>query len=260
MNNPEKQTILITGASSGIGEETAYKLAKTGACLILCARNVEKLNKVKATCEIYGAHQVIVFPLDLTQSEMIDQLICFLEEAEIHVDVLINNAGFGYAGAFSAMDFQTVNNLFEVNVLSLMYLTQQIALRMLDQKQGQIINMASLAGKVATPDYAIYAATKAAVISFSNALWMELKPFNIQVTVVNFGPVATPFFDQIEGDRKDKALNSFFTLTTQEAAKTLVKAVGKNKREINRPRLLNIGAVLYKIVPSLSHQILLKYF
>lgn len=254
------QTILITGASSGIGQETAYKLAMQGANLILIARRVERLEAVKIQCEKIGAGKVVVFPMDLAQADHIDRLLQFINKKEMIVDVLINNAGFGHAGPFVEMDFQMVHELFQVNVLGLMYLTQKIAIQMLDQGHGQIINQASLAGKVATADYAIYAATKAAVISFSNALRMELKAFNIDVTVVNFGPVNTPFFDRIEGTRKEKTLESFFTLTTSQAAKVLADAVGSKKREINRPRLLSAGAKIAQLAPSLVDSVVSKYY
>jgi Short-chain dehydrogenases of various substrate specificities len=105
----------------------------------------------------------------------------FLNIENIQVDVLINNAGFGHDEPFLETDFDLVLDLFKVNVLGLMYLTQKIAMNMLDQPKGQIINIASLAGKVSTPNYATYGATKGAVISFSNALRMELKAVNIQV-------------------------------------------------------------------------------
>lgn len=254
------QTILITGASSGIGQETAYKLAMRGANLILTARRVDRLEAVKMQCEKIGVGQISVFPIDLAQADDIDRLLQFINKNDLTVDVLINNAGFGYAGTFVEMDFQTVQELFQVNVLGLMYLTQKIAIRMLDQGKGQIINLASLAGKVATADYAIYAATKAAVISFSNALRMELKDFNINLTVINFGPVDTPFFDDIEGTRKEKTLDSFFTLTTSQAAKVVADAVGSGKREINRPRLLSVGATLSHLVPSLVDLLVFKYY
>lgn len=261
MNNDlTNQTILITGASSGIGQETAYKLAMRGANLILTARRVDRLEAVQSQCKKIGAGEIVVFPMDLAQVDHIDRLLQFINKKEMTVDVLINNAGFGHAGPFVEMDFQTVHDLFQVNVLGLMYLTQKIAIQMLDQEKGQIINLASLAGKIATADYAIYAATKAAVIGFSNALRMELKDFNIDITVVNFGPVDTPFFDHIEGTRKEKTLDSFFTLTTSQAAQVLADAVGSQKREINRPRILSVGATLAQLAPSLVDSVVSKYY
>lgn len=252
--------ILITGASSGIGAETACELAQRGASLILSARRIDRLEELKEKCERFGGGEIYIFPMDLAMVDQIDRLENFIDKNGLQIDILINNAGFGYAGPFVEMDFNQVENLFQVNVLSLMYLTQKIALRMLDQGKGQIINLASLAGKVATADYAIYAATKAAVISFSNSLRMELKDFGVNLTVINLGPVDSSFFDHIDGKRKEKVLNGFFTLEIKEAAEIVANAVGTSKREVNRPILLNIGAKLHNLAPSLVDQIILKYF
>lgn len=254
------QTILITGASSGIGEDVAYKAAESGAQLILCARRMDKLEEVKTRCEALGSPKVHIYPLDIGNPDNIDELIHFLEVEGLLVDVLINNAGFGHDKAFVETEFSTVVDLFKVNVIGLMYLTQKIAVGMLDQENGQIINVASLAGKVSTPNYATYGATKGAVISFSNALRMELKPFNIQVTVVNFGPVDTPFFDQVQTDRKEKADGSPFTLTVHQAGKVVFDTIGTKKREVNRPLLLDIGSRLYHFTPQLVDYVLIKYY
>jgi len=255
----KKQTILITGASSGIGKQTAYQAAAAGAHLVLSARRVGKLEKVAGVCKRLGAASVIVHSVDLADPDSIDRLLIFIEEQAITIDTLINSAGFGHSEAFVDIDFDIITNLFQVNVLGLMYLTQKITLRMLDQPRGQIINVASLAGKVSTPHYAAYGATKGAVISFSNALRMELKPSNIQVTTVNFGPVDTPFFDDIESSRKEAADSSPFTLSAIEAGEIVAKTIGTNKREVNRPILLAIGAKIYDFFPALGDYIVVHH-
>lgn len=256
----KNQTILITGASSGIGKQTALEAAKAGAHLILCARRAEQLEEAKKACEALGAMSVRYYTLDVGNPDSIDELIHSLGKENVNVDVLINNAGFGHDEPFIETDFNLVTELFKVNVLGLMYLTQKIALTMLDRQKGQIINVASLAGKVSTPNYATYGATKGAVISFSNALRMELKPLNIQVTVVNFGPVDTPFFDNVGSERKEKADKSPFTLNVEQAGKVVAKTIGTNKREVNRPVLLGIGAKLYHFTPQLVDYVLVKYY
>lgn len=258
--NLTNKTILITGSSSGIGEEVAYKAAEAGSHLILCARRINKLEEIKKRCENLGSPAVHIFPLDIGNPDNIDELIHFLEEEALEIDVLINNAGFGHDQAFVETDFKVVVELFKVNVIGLMYLSQRIAVSMLEQKNGQIINIASLAGKVSTPNYATYGATKGAIISFSNALRMELKPFNVQVTVVNFGPVSTPFFDNVQKERKNKAEKSPFTLTVNQAGKIVFDTIGTKKREVNRPILFNIGAGLYNFAPQLVDYVLIKYY
>lgn len=255
------KTVLITGASSGIGLETAYEAARAGANLILSARRVDKLAEAKIVCEELGAGEVTAFPVDIADPDSVDTLIDYISKESIQIDVLVNNAGFGHSEQFIDLDFQVVTDLFEVNVIGLMYLTQKIAIKMLDQeKEGQIINVASLAGKVSTPNYTAYGATKGAVISFSNALRMELKPFGIHVTTVNFGPVDTPFFNNIERSRREAAENNPFTLTASDAGEVVTKTIGTKKREVNRPMLLAIGAKLYEFIPGIGDYLVVKYF
>lgn len=260
MNQLTSPTVLITGASSGIGKQTAYEQAIKGANLILTARREDKLEEVKAICEQLGSGSVLVHPLDISKAESIDRLIAYLSNEKIKIDVVINNAGFGYSESFFDLDFEIVGNIFQVNVIGLMYLTQQIALHMLDNGSGQIINVASLAGKVSTPKYTAYGATKGALISFSNALRLELKEHNIHVTTVNFGPVDTPFFDHIERSRKQMAKNSPFTLLEDEAGKIVSDTVGTKKREVNRPLILAAGAKVYQLFPSLGDYIMSEFF
>lgn len=257
----KNKTVLITGASSGIGKETAYQAGLEGANLVLAARRIDKLSEVKSDCETLGAGKVSALPVDMANPDSIDSFVDVLHKKNRQIDILINNAGFGYSENFVDLDFQIVKDLFQVNVIGLMYLTQKIAIKMLDQKtEGQIINVASLAGKVSTPNYTAYGATKGAVISFSNALRMELQPSNIQVTTVNFGPVDTPFFDQIERSRREQADNNPFTLTAYTAGKIVTKAIGTKKREINRPLMLAFGAKLYTFIPAVGDFLVTRYF
>lgn len=259
MKSINRPTVLITGASSGIGKHTAYEQAIKGSNLILVARRTDKLEEVKAICEQLGPTSVHIYSVDISQAESIDQFISFLKQEKIKIDVLINNAGFGYSESFFALDFEIVSNIFQVNIVGLMYLTQQIALNMLDNGSGQIVNVASLAGKVSTPKYTAYGATKGALISLSNALRLELKEHNIHVTVVNFGPVDTPFFDSIERSRKQMAKNSPFTLTEDEAGRIVSNTVGTKKREVNRPLILAAGAKFYQMFPSIGDYILSEF-
>lgn len=255
------KTVLITGASSGIGLETAYEAARAGANLVLSARRVDKLAEVKLVCEDLGAGEVIAFPVDMADPDSVDTLVDYLRKEAIQIDVLVNNAGFGHSERFVDLDFQVVTDLFRVNVIGLMYLTQKVAIMMLDQeKEGQIINVASLAGKVSTPNYTAYGASKGAVISFSNALRMELKPSNIHVTTVNFGPVDTPFFDTIERSRRESAENNPFTLSGFDAGKIVAQTIGTKKREVNRPRFLALGAKLYEFIPGIGDYLVVKFF
>jgi len=252
--------ILITGASSGIGREIAHEAVKKGAIAILCARDRNKLEAVRIECDRISAGKAFVFPLDISDVDQIDTTVDKIVDQFGKIDVLFNNAGFGITDDFVNISRGTIFKMFQVNVLGLMYLTQLVAIEMLKNEQGHIFNTASLAGKTATPQSSIYAATKSAVISFSNALRMELKPYNIKLTTINTGPVNTPFletFGASEGYYED--MNSFL-LEPKDVAEKAVKSIGKNKREINLPVALSIASTLYKIFPTIGDYFITHYY
>ncbi len=140
----------------------------------------------------------------------------------------------------------------ESNVLGMMVLTQKIAIQMAEQKAGHIINVASIAGKIATPKTAVYSATKFAVIGFSNALRLELKPVGVHVTTVNPGPIETAFFDQADPSGNYLANLGSIVLEPNKLARTIVKNMIHPKREINRPHIFGAAAKLYTLFPSVG--------
>lgn len=254
------KTVFITGASSGIGEEMAYEAARQGANLVLAARREEKLNSVKQKCENLSGISASVFKLDVSDPDSIIQTVDKIIEQTGTIDVLINNAGFGFTNDFLTFDMKKAESLFRVNVLGLMYITQLVALHMAKNQAGHIFNVGSIAGKAATPKTAVYSASKFAVIGFSNALRLELRPLNIKVTTVNPGPVDTDFFDQFdpEGDYLGKV--KLFVLTPEKVAKKTIDAIGKNKREINLPGILSSASYFYQLFPRIGDFLTIKLF
>lgn len=250
MRHLEGKTVYITGASSGIGKEMAYEAAKSGATVILSARREDILLEVKKVCEELSTKKAYVFPMDISKPDSIEETVKQIEKKVGPVDVLINNAGLGYTNEFLQFDMEKAEQIFRVNVLGLMYLTQLIAIKMADRQSGHIFNVASIAGKVATPKTAVYSASKFAVIGFSNALRLELKPLNVKVTTINPGPVETAFFDEFDPEREYLENIKQFVLTPEKVAYKTIQAVGKNKREINLPYILGGAARLYQIFPK----------
>ena len=244
--------VLITGASSGLGEAIAYESAKHNASLILCARNMDKLHQVANNCQKLTSGEVVIRYLDITDYQSVEELDSFLTNAQYSIDYLVNNAGVGIFKQFLDTFVEEMDLMFSVNVLGLMTLTQKIALHMAENKSGHIINIASQAGKMATPKSSIYAATKFAVIGFSNALRLELKPLGIKVTTVNPGPMRTAFFDQ--ADPSGEYLNqvAYFVTEPENLAKKIVYHFGKNKREINTPWLMEFGSKAYGLFPHIG--------
>lgn len=260
MTELKNKVVLITGASSGIGEEMAYAAASKGATLILCARREDKLEEVKNRCLSTTTSDVYIYPLDVSDPDAIEETMNKIKTEVGTIDVLINNAGFGHTEEFIKYDLNKAENMFRVNVLGVMYLTQLAALQMADKQSGHIINVASIAGKIATPKSAVYSATKFAVIGFSNALRLELAPLNIKVTTINPGPVDTAFFDEFDPSGSYLEKIQAFVLTSQEVAEKTINIIGTNKREVTLPLSLNIASKFYSMFPRLGDYIILNNF
>jgi uncharacterized protein len=192
-------TTLITGASSGIGEVFARKLAARGRNVLLVARSEDKLITL---CNELGRSNSIraqYVALDLSKPESPARLFEEAEKRGLVVDMLINNAGFGSMGEFSKRDLERELNMIDLNIKALVELTYRFLQPMLERKQGTIINVASTAAFQPVPFMATYAATKAFVLSFSEALWEENRPYGIKVMALCPGVTDTNFFEAARG-------------------------------------------------------------
>ena len=145
--------------------------------------------------------------------------------------------------------------MFEVNTFALMNLSRLVAARMKATRKGHIINIVSMAGLIATAKSSLYSATKFAAIGFSNALRLELMPYGVYVTTVNPGPIRTGFFDQADPDGTYLKSVDRFLLEPDTVAKKIVKTIGKNKRELNLPVLLNLAHKFYTLFPKLADKL-----
>ncbi len=188
-----KNVALITGASSGIGLELAKIHASKGGDLVLVARREDEMNKLKSELEAKYSIQVKVFKSDLSQPGAAKVLAERLSEANIQIDVLMNNAGFGGHGLFHERNIEQDMEMIRLNAMALTELTHFIIPQMIQRGKGRILNTASSAAFMPGPLQAVYFATKAYVVSFSQAIHHELKPFGISVTALCPGPVKTGF-------------------------------------------------------------------
>ena len=183
-----QKVILITGASSGIGKETALTLIKEGHMVYGAARRVEQmLNLVDA-----GGHAL---QMDVTDESQIVAGIRQIVEEQGKIDVLINNAGYGLYGAVEDISIGDAKRQFEVNIFGLARVTKEVLPHMRKQNSGKIINISSMGGKMYTPLGAWYHATKHALEGWSDCLRIELKQFNIDVVIIEPGAIATEFGD-----------------------------------------------------------------
>jgi short-subunit dehydrogenase len=188
------KTALITGASSGIGAAFARALAVQGAHLILVARSEEKLREVAASVTGRHAIRADVLPFDLTRPDAGQQLFAVTQSRGHTVDILINNAGFATYGPFHVMDAEREQQEILLNVAAVVDLTHSFLSAMLARRSGSIINVASTAAFQPVPYMAVYGASKAFVLSFSEALWAEYRGQGIRVLALCPGPTDTNFF------------------------------------------------------------------
>ncbi len=246
------KVVVITGGSAGLGEQIAYTCAEKGAVVVVCARRIQLIGKVRTECERKRGVPAYAYQLDISSPENIDEIYEKITTEIGHVDVLVNCAGFGLFENFVDFDFEVARQMFEVNVLGLMYLTQKFAIDMSERGFGHIINIASQAGKIATAKSSVYSATKFAVIGFSNALRLELKPLGVFVTTVNPGPIATDFFDKADRSGEYLASVDWIVLNPKELAQKIVRSMGSSKREINSPVILEAASKFYQLFPHLG--------
>lgn len=183
-----KKVILITGASSGMGKVFAQQLQKEGHIVYGAARRVDLLTDL-------NKEGIKTIPLDVTNDESMQQCVQQIIKAEGRIDVLVNNAGYGSYGTIEDVSMEEAKRQFEVNVFGLARMTQLVLPHMRKQKSGKIINISSIGGKIATPFGAWYHASKFAVEGMSDSLRTEVKPFGIDVVVIEPGGVKSEWAD-----------------------------------------------------------------
>jgi NAD(P)-dependent dehydrogenase (short-subunit alcohol dehydrogenase family) len=182
------QVVLVTGASSGMGKETAKTLLKEGYTVYTAARRVERMKDLE---ELGG----IPIKMDITVEEDVVAAVEQIERRHGGVDILINNAGFGLYGAVEDVSLDAARYQFEVNMFGMACLTQLVLPYMRQQRAGKIVNISSMGGKIYTTLGAWYHATKHAVEGWSDCLRLEVKPFNIDVIIIEPGGIQTDFLN-----------------------------------------------------------------
>lgn len=232
---------LITGASAGIGREFARLLAPRAKAVALIARRVDKLQELSDELKRINPNlRVHLRTLDLNQREQIAALPLWLKENDIFVDLLINNAGLGDMGAFAASDPERIQQMLNVNISALTQLTRLLVPEMMTRKRGGILNVSSSAGFVPIAGFAVYAATKVYVNSFSEALLAEVAGSGISVCSLCPGPVHTEFSEvaQRPGGPPQAGAPEFVYVSARDVA-----AAGLDGIENDRPLVIPGGVM-----------------
>lgn len=246
-----KKTVLITGASAGIGRATAIYLAENGYNVYGAARRVEKMADLKP----YGIRPIA---LDVTVDESVEACVVQIFKEAGGIDILINNAGFGSEGAIEDVSKQDAKYQMEVNVFGAMHLTQLVLPKMRQNRYGKIINISSVGGKIALPLGGWYHASKFAIEGLSDSLRMEVQPFGIDVIVIEPGGVKSEWGDiaienlvRVSGNAAYKEMakgaeKSFRKTEANNAEPIVIARLIKKAIEVSRPRSRYAGGNMAK--------------
>src|SRR5438477_3598683 len=242
---------LITGASAGIGREFARQLASRARSLILVARREPRLSELRD--ELRGNHPglaVHIHKTDLADLSQIDELAKWLEREKIDVDLLINNAGLGDLGPFGTSDPARNEQIMLVNMVALTSLTRRLLPQMIAKKRGAILNVSSSAGFLPIPGFAVYAATKAYVTSFSEALRAELRGTGVSVCALCPGPVHTEFQEVAKRPSgQSESGPEFVHVSVEQVVRDALGAVVADRPLVIPGLAMKLGMFLVRITP-----------
>ena len=225
------KTVIITGASSGIGAATAKAFLSSGAKVILVARNKEKM---QASFDSYDQNQYAIYPFDLSQIDEIDSFVSKIIEKEGPIDILFNNAGIGSDSLFEETDLSVFHELMQLDYFSVIYFTQSILRHMLENGGGHIATNTSVAGLIPSKGRTAYSSAKFALHGFFDSLRIEVEERNIFITLIAPGKVQTNFgVNKLDskgtpfGSKSKKPVG----LSSKKAAQIILRAIKKKKRQ-----------------------------
>ena len=233
---------LVTGASSGIGAAFAEALAKAGSDVVLVARSEDKLRALQARLAHETGRRVEVLVRDLSQPGCGLAIKAALDALDLHVDLLINNAGFGTTGAFANIDAGREAEMVALNCTAVVDLSHAFLPAMLAAKHGAIINIASSAAFQPMPYMSVYAATKAFVYSFSDGLWAECRGRGVHVMSVCPGPVDTAFFEATGANGLRKRVPPGMMASAEEVVAASLRGLKAHQRVVVPGAMMKLSA------------------
>jgi hypothetical protein len=245
------QVVFITGASSGIGALTALRLAEKGAIPVMTARSVDKLAALSA--KMPGEHAI--YPLDVTNEAEVGEVAAQIHARYGRLDILLNNAGYGAFKPFGDTRLSEFQAMMDVNFFGIVRCTQAVLPYMIRAGGGQIVNVASIAGKIGTAKSSAYTATKHAVIGLTEALRMEYRHTGIVFSAVNPGPVDTPFFERADPDGHYLRNLGSFIMPPEKVAKAIIRVMERRLPELDLPWAAAAGVRIRRLFPRMTESI-----
>jgi len=240
-NNIKGKVVVITGASSGLGEATARLLSAEGASVVLGARRVERLKSLADELTAKGGKALAV-ATDVTHCDQVKRLVDAAVQTFGRIDVMINNAGLMPLSPLERLKIEDWDRTIDVNIKGVLYGIAAALPHMMQQKAGHIINVSSVAGHKVRPGNAVYAATKHAVRALSEGLRQEVKPYNIRTTVISPGAVATELPNSVTEPDVAKSIHNFYELNAIPAdsfARAVVFAM-------SQPEDVDVNEILFR--------------
>lgn len=245
--------VVITGASSGIGEAAALEFAKRQSSLVLVARRKDRLEKVATNLARYDS-EILICPCDVSQKNQVEHMSRTVFDRFGRVDILVNNAGFAIYGNILDMKIEEIESQMATNYFGMVNCTKAFLPKMIERKSGHIVNVASVAGSFGLPGIASYCASKFAMLGFSEGLSHELKGTGVGITVVSPIMVKTNFFDH--QSFKSMPKYSPTSLSAQTVAKAILRAASSPRLEIIVPSVVRGAVWLKHTFPYLINPIL----
>jgi len=230
----ERKAAIVTGASSGIGMETALALAARGYAVVLASRRRDRLEQVARRCDGLGG-QGIPHAIDVADEHQVTELVDATVNRLGRVDVMVNNAGFGHFGPVCQVDAAEMRAIFDVNFFGVFYGCKAVAPVMIRQRSGHIFNVSSVIGKRGSPFHGAYCATKFAVCGLSDSMRVEMAPYNVRVTTVCPALTDTEFFGAVRrgaARSKSQYLTGARKMPARKVGRKIAATVGKNRPEI----------------------------
>ena len=225
-------TALVTGASSGIGADIARQLAERGHGVTLVARREDRLGALAQEIESKLHVRTDVIGCDLSDAAARERLVAEISARGLDVSVLVNNAGFGSAGQFQDLDLDGELRMVRTNVEAVVHLCGEYVPAMVDRREGAVLNVASTAAFQPLARQSTYSASKAFVLSFTEAMSSDLKGTGVTATTLCPGPVRTEFTDQHEGFDAAASTPDFVWMSAEETARAAVKGLERGKRVV----------------------------
>jgi uncharacterized protein len=246
------RTILITGASAGIGHEFARQLAPAVSAMILVARRKERLETLESELKTINPKlRLFSYPVDLGKQDELERFCDWLVQSDLDLDLLINNAGLGDHGPFLDSQWERISAMLQVNINALTYLTFRALPVIRKSGRGAVLNVSSIASFLPVPNSAVYAATKAYVTSFSESVRAELRASNVSVTTLCPGPVPTEFLSLATraGDHESHNAPDSFIVPAQEVVRQALDGVARNRARVVPGVIVNIAMSIIAFVP-----------